>query len=714
MRTGTVDAHWCTLRRPTSRDICGADLREHQPHQLDPGDARLAAQQWINTLLDTINDAGAADQLRDVHGLAQWLRRRVHPDDLGRFGDITVAAAPEHQQRRRRNTGRRHQVLETVVTAAVATQAVELLSSATKADLFARFRPLISTMEPGDRRPLDVAHRNLATLTPDLTRRLLSAADAHLIPTDRLRYRTPTSTPRLVTRESAAVAAERARHLPEYLWPEWIIRLRPVAGSFTDTIATDIPAALLLPGNPLHNKAATAELTPWRGNRSRTLSLLAERNPDVLTALVNLADYLDIHGSPIDYRRRRAQFTDVAMNRRQWEELCYSVDAHPGQATRHLNARRYLFVQLTGASLTNTRHPLAFPNAGDKNDYLFAFHGGLSTPLRQALHDYARALLRSHSIDEPLTWAPPGHCVTGLTLPGREPDDIDLAAVDQLINRQRLTASAAAVMLGVTTEHVRYAISQLHRPGKHNGRNTPPASRRLRERATALLTAEFFRREYQDAGKNLRTIEAETGIHRKLLAKHAKAHGIELTDLRTLNKPVPLDPDWLREQTEVHQRSATDIAAEVELTPETVRRNLIRFNIARRPQGFAGMPSHGRTHPDLPQEIRRAVEGPPHGWLRLRRFQQIIGYPSINVASRAIKVSAATLTAQIAKLEADIGKSLLNRGRPRHPMTPTEDGHALLAMLGHPRAAELLDRYAKPLRGWRPDDPRRDRTTQRQ
>lgn len=32
--------------------------------------------------------------------------------------------------------------------------------------------------------------------------------------------------------------------------------------------------------------------------------------------------------------------------------------------------------------------------------------------------------------DEPLTWTPPGECVTGLDLPGREFDDIDLTALD--------------------------------------------------------------------------------------------------------------------------------------------------------------------------------------------------------------------------------------------------------------------------------------------
>ncbi|WP_139233193.1 hypothetical protein [Micromonospora sediminimaris] len=40
---------------------------------------------------------------------------------------------------------------------------------------------------------------------------------------------------------------------------------------------------------------------------------------------------------------------------------------------------------------------------------------------------------------------------------------------------------------------------------------------------------------------------------------------------------------WLREWSEVRQRSASDIAADLALTPEAVRRNLIRFGIPRRP-----------------------------------------------------------------------------------------------------------------------------------
>jgi hypothetical protein len=224
----------------------------------------------------------------------------------------------------------------------------------------------------------------------------------------------------------------------------------------------------------------------------------------------------------------RKGWSYVAMDRHEWEELCYRVDAHPGKTTRHLNARRYIFGLLTGANLSNTKHRLAFPRSTDKHDYLGIFQRTISTPLRDALHEYAQAMLDAAGIHEPLTWSPPGDCVAGLTLPGRDPDDIDLDAVHQLV------------------------VDQL---------------------------------------------------------------------------PIPIDADWLREQSEVLQRSAIDIAAELGLTPETVHHNLIRFGLARRPQGIAGPPSHMNVRPDLPEEIRRVVEGPHHGWLRLGCFQHIITYP---------------------------------------------------------------------------------------
>jgi hypothetical protein len=651
--TGQVDAHWCTLR-PLTGELCGADLREHPLHRLDPDDPRLDAQRWIHARLDTVTDPDAAGQLQDLHLLAQRFRRRLRPADLEHLGEATVAAATEYRRIRSRNTNYIKRVFETDVTAAVATQAVQLLSASTPASLFARFRPLIREAAPNDR-PRTLSRNSLAAFTAALQVRLLAACDPHLTSGDRLRYRSTTPTPRLPDPTSATAAADRARHLPEYLWREWIIRFSPGAGLSSDSIATDIPAALLLPGNPTSNRAASTELTAWRANTGPTLSLLAEQYPDTLTALCALADYLDVHGSPIDYRRRRALFTDIAMNWQQWEDLCDRADIHPGQQTRHLNGCRHVFAQLTGANLANTRHRLAFHTADDRNEYVTGFQRELSLALRDALHGYGLDILRTAGIDEPLTWSPPSDCIYGLRLPGREPDDIDLDAVGDLVDRQGLSITAAADELRVTTTHIRYALSLRERLG---------ASRKRRRAARTSATLPS-------------------------------------------NKRIYVDPDYLRDQTEIHQRSSTEIARDLGLSAGTVIRNLVEYGIARRPQGSAGNPAHSRTYPDLPTDVRLAVEGQQYGWLRLRRFQQLVAYPTLDIARQALGTHVGTLSSQIARLEADIGKPILKRGHVGRPMTPTEHGQALLALLEQPRVAQLLDQYAKPIRGWRADDPRR-------
>jgi hypothetical protein len=46
---------------------------------------------------------------------------------------------------------------------------------------------------------------------------------------------------------------------------------------------------------------------------------------------------------------------------------------------------------------------------------------------------YALAILRAAGVDEPLTWSPPSDCVRGLHLLNREPYDIDLNAVGDLV-----------------------------------------------------------------------------------------------------------------------------------------------------------------------------------------------------------------------------------------------------------------------------------------
>ena len=344
--------------------------------------------------------------------------------------------------------------------------------------------------------------------------RFLRALDPDLGPADRIRYRT--STPRRPSRTTRPgcsppgppgdpAAALAGLGDPADARPR--VRGRPVPQHHRR-----VPAAARPPG-----RATRTAITALHGYRSAlatgtVLRALAGGGHDtVLTAISCLAGYLDSCGSPIDYQRRRDLIPAGTITARQWRDLCYGAAAHPGEARRHRDAQRYLFQLLTGADLHDPRHALAFTTGNDYSHYQ-AFAGTLPTGLRDALHGHAAALLHDLGIGEPLTWAPPPGCCARLTLPGPEPDDIDLDAVGHLIITGRLPVADAAARLGTTTGHVRLALEHIPRPARQWGRSAAPPTWQRQQHARAILTREFFEREYIAAGKNLRQLEAETGI----------------------------------------------------------------------------------------------------------------------------------------------------------------------------------------------------------
>ena len=163
---------------------------------------------------------------------------------------------------------------------------------------------------------------------------------------------------------------------------------------------------------------------------------------------------------------------------------------------------------------------------------------------------------------------------------------------------------------------------------------------------------------------------------------------------------------WLREQAEALQRTNGDIAAELGLSHETIRRHRSRFGVAGRPSGSAGHSVHSRSHPDLPGDIRNAAEGKRHGWQRLRRFQQIAAYPSVNAAAAALGLYQQNLFLQLDRLEADIGAALIHRTNHRYQaMTLTERGRLLLDQLDQPNIRGLLNRYTARTGGARKGPP---------
>jgi hypothetical protein len=607
-KSGLLPPRRCALRPRPQEDICEADLLTGPVVRLTRADPRLAAQEWINQRLEA-TDAAACTDLRDLGALGHWFRQRIRPDDVAHLGSATVEAVAEYVDPRNHHRQRRQPPEAPLVTAACAVLAVGLLT-ADDQTRYHRFVPLFrdakTTRQPESGSPppgpMMLSYTRMAALSMPLRHRLLAACDAHLVPSERLRNRTCTTAPRM-PEPGSRTAAERARHIPQYLWPDWIIRLQPPTGLHVDTIATDVPAALLIPGNPIRNGRATDEIHPWSGWTSQTLRLLAEHHPDALAAICALADYLDTNGAPIDYRRRRATFTDIELTEQQWRELSACAGAHSGRAARHLHARRYLFCLLTGANLSSPGNELAFGSKRERKVYFGRFQRTLTTSLRTALHNHAAGMLEVVGIDEPVTWSPPADCVAGLTLPGRDPDDIDHAALHRLLFVDRFALKDAARWLGVSVEHVRHALPHLDRPPK------PAPVHRRRVCRSDLLTAEFFQREHIQAGMDLATIAAQVGLSRRLVTHHARRLGIRARTRATIPgstspRPRRIDPTWLREQAETLQRTNGDIAAELGVSDETVRRHRNELGIPNRLTGD----SRHRRLPHLPADIRRAVD----------------------------------------------------------------------------------------------------------
>jgi hypothetical protein len=685
---------------------CAADLRAVVPQPVAPGGPMLAAWQWVSTILGIgANPApGPAESFADLEIVAEWALRRCTATDFASFGPHVHRAWQETSLRPdgRISLAGPFPPASAALTGAIATIAHTILTG-DEEPAIARIRVLLGRRPVTTHvLPLGMTNRRWARLSGPAQARFLCALDPGLAPAQRIRHRSGTPLAALPG-DSGGLLEARARHLPQALWPQWTIRLMPTEGIRSSSFRSTIGAGLLVPGNPAPRLPPSvtglyAYCSPFALN-GVLRPLVANGHESVLAAICCLAAYLDTHGSPIDYQRRRALIPAEAITEPQWLDLCGRAGAHPGrpgarpgEARRLLDARRYLYQLLTGADLHDPRHQLAFRTGLDLSRY-YEFTDPMTAPLRATLHDHARQLLDHLGIDEPLTWEPPAGCCGPLVLPGRDPADIDLQAVHQLVIVDELPVGLAARRLGTSGYHVRFALETVARPARHWSRSTPPAAWVLRQKAPQVLTREFFEREYLQAGKGLRQIAAETGFNRPLVAQHARQAGISLDHY---SPPVAdIDKDWLREQYQDRRRSYADIAAELGVAVMTVHGATRRHGIASRPPGVHSFPGMiTKLGQDIPRDVRRAVEGGLQGWHRLRRFQVAMTFPTIDTAAASLGTHQSALVHQFKRLERDVGAKLYHPSTPRQAMRPTRRGAALLRALDRPDVRALLDAQA--------------------
>lgn len=641
----------CCPNRTGNEQTCRTSLRTLTAARLD-NPAWAATQQWIDAQLTGVQtNAPAADHLTffsDLNALVDW-----------------------HLSRKSiRNAAQAHHDLASMDEASVAATLIcsaRKLVTATDPHIIAQgLRPLVKRYVDDNiqiRPPTGGRLTRWDKLSPGRQKTFLRALDPHFSSIDRIRCRSMTLMAG-VPRDRVAATA-RLRRLPQMLWPEWTDLLLPEQHFDRIGFRAAVSAAILLPGHP--SRRAMPILTALNPHRYRSIvhilrKLVRNGHDDVLAAICHLAIYLDQHGSPIDYQRRRQVISTDTITHDQWYEICYHARMHPGRPRRLRNAQTYLYQTLTGADLGNPTQPLRLHAAFDKSSYQ-EFVASMPPQIRQALHTHAAHLLDKAGIEEPVIFHPPPEQVW--------PQAASLRAT-QMDNEPQASSSS-------------------RRP-KHFSPNNPAAAWRLRRLADQTLTPEFFQHEYVNSSKPLRQLETETGIHRKLLAERARQHGVPL---HCGPRPVDIGEQWLRHRYLDKHQSTSQIAAEIGVGVSTIQRYLRLFGIAARPALV-----HSRTEvlqpadPSLPTDIHNAVQGRLGGWRRLLRFQQAMSCTSLAETAQRAGISTNALRDFLRQLEQHIGAKLFTRAGRHRLMQPTPHGRQLLHTLAQPEIQAQMHKWA--------------------
>jgi AraC-like DNA-binding protein len=510
---------------------------------------------------------------------------------------------------------------------------------------------------------------------PRLASKVLAIRDPRLRPSDRLRWRTTTSG----CRPDRTFTKESVRLIPQALWPDWSVRLRPRHGIDAVSFRIVAAACLLLPGATEPIERLVSGL--WEDARSlpRKVSHVlqgvaaAPCGDAVLAALTELADALHAHGGPIDYERRRSiALRALELDQATWERICRRAGVLAGGVRRLGQARLWIWETLTGG-LSHQAPPELRPKAADSTAVYHEFALRLPEGAIRGLEAQARTMLDAAGCGaEPLTWSPPRDWVTGDRLPGPEPGSVDPRAVARLL-AERLPAGEVAERLGTTIDHVRLLV----RAHPQSSPSRPRAGRPSRSSIPEPLLRQIETMVVEQ-DRTLRSIAAEYGLGRTTIARRFRQEGIPIPSSGGRPKHR-IDPSWLRRQYLDHRRTLPDLAAEAGTTPCNVARIARRHGIPLRERGGGSHAASLNAPVALPDPLGRAVLG-QGGIERVRRFRVIARSRSIGEAARRLGASPTVLGVQLRRLERASGGRLIVRTprNRRQPQAPTSLGLLLL------------------------------------
>ncbi|MGQ9352627.1 TniQ family protein [Mycolicibacterium gilvum] len=677
----------CAHPSPTAagrnRLRCDADLADTPVTMLEADHPTLLAQQVLLDLVAAENGqfglyAQHPMPVRDVLADIRILGRGILSATAGRYLEDLLPAELAAQYRHQRQAANAQMSSSVLTCAAAITAAVTVLS---RPDFGSAAAPLAALPEEVSRYVLHQwTYLDLPagpSASPVLQALHFTALGDRLSPAAQLQCRLGSAFPRLHATDTQR-QQQLVRALPTALWTGWALRLSPPALAHSSSRVA-LAAAVLLVGSDLDIAEATAHLGGElaRLNAIYLLWRLKESPhwPAIRDALAALSDYLSEESAPIDYARRRRLDYRGLLAQDEWDRICGSL-SHQRCSAAH--PRSYLQHQLRGT--TKPRTGLDGPDTE-----LREFPGRLTPQLSRALHRHATRFLATQGIqDEPVVWEPPTNIVAGLSLPGVELGDIEIAELHRLIRVDRRTIAATSQQLGVSGDLIRYALEQ------HPAPALPPRPRaprigarrpgRVYQQAAEALPRERLVALYSQEQRSLADIAALTGFSKRTLSRLMHDYTIPLRPSGP--RPTePVDPDWLYTEYIVRQRSCADLARELQ----------IRCGAVAAQAATLGMPvrtvarhtdAELRDNPKIPAILIPALVG-HGGWERLQRFAVITQFTTLTDAGKHLGRGVAVTGHHIARLEKDFRARLLTQ----KPLRCTDFGKDVLAAVH--RLAEL-------------------------
>jgi len=561
---------------------CGADLTAARTLALAPGHPVLAAQRFVSDIIAAgqaaagIYEAGpqpAHAALADIRALAATILCTASPATLASVlpADIAAeyAAAVARPHERHDSTPTTAGTFpgalapaSAAVTAAAVTAAAGALASPDPRGAASGLRRLFRAEEAR-------SWSRARTASPALQAVRLSALGR---------------TPEPPAASDPPAAQSRARQVPALFWPSWTVRLLPrLPGTTPQERRRCLAAAFVaVTAGTSMSGAARALGSAIDSPSAMPILLRAERDPRwpaSAAALTRLAGWLDEHGTQIDYQRRRNLDYRSLLPDGDWIRACRSTGTVPGEQSRALTARRWIFERISGTPAELAPGDCAATTA-EQRARLDKFAVFVTTDLAASLDAYAGTWLAGNRIDsEEVTWRPPASLLSGLDLPGPDPFARQPAEILELVRLRRMSPRAAARHAGTTIDVIRAVLDEHPAPPQPQTPAQERATGQITGKLRARLSPDDLTDLYTRQRLSLREIGLMNGVNRGIVAALAREYGIRRRTPAEFRPPLPVDRDWLSEQYVTRSRTLADIAAELGTSKSSVTRRLRALGI---------------------------------------------------------------------------------------------------------------------------------------